>query len=293
MRQFLKFIVFRIALIISLLYLLDFVFSAIYRNTNTIRNKNQYILKNKNLNFDYIFLGSSRVEFHVNTKLIDSITQKKSLNLGVSGQDLIDTFLTLKMLKENNIKAKKYFIQLDENITQSNKNSFIGSSYIMPYTNNSTIKNHLKKYDKKYIYDCYIPFYRYINYGYKIGFRELMLTLIGKSRKVDFFIPLNKTITDKEKKIIFDNIIKENKLLLRDIKEFAKKNNLNLYFFTAPYYNAKNSSSLKQVLLKNNTKIYVDSIKSHFNYKDNTHLNSKGANKFTKMLIRDFSLDTN
>ena len=291
MIRFLKYITIRLIILFILMIILDLIFTQVYFHTNVIRNKVQYVFKNKNTQFDYIFLGSSRVEFHINTDLIDSITQKKSLNLGISGQSLPENFLMLKLLKDNKIKAKRIFLQVDESNLRSTteKRNLLGASYFMPYIYlNSSIKNHMKIYDANYKYDAYFPFYRYIKYKPKIGYRELLLTLGGKKRADNFFIGLKTTFDKKNETYQF--VKKYNNSLLTKIKEYAKENNIQITLYTSPYYNRKNNQEFDLFCKENNIINYTGSIKSIKYFKDLGHLNNKGARQFTLSIIKNFGL---
>tara|TARA_R110001632_G_scaffold231685_1_gene370717 strand:- start:8623 stop:9489 length:867 start_codon:yes stop_codon:yes gene_type:complete len=287
MKRFFKHIGLRIIITYILLVCLDLVFTYTLTKNSIIRNKIDYISNTQNNHFNSIFLGSSRVEYHVNTDLIDSITTTKSLNLGISGQSLSETFLTFKLLVANNIKAEKYFIQIDEKgLSEKKYKSFIGASSFMPYSKNEYVKEHLKKHDPDYYKDYYIPFYRYLNYGYKIGYREIVLKLSGKKRVEKFYIGLSETIQNKNASYYFNNDYEIN--LLNEIISFSKEKKLNIIFYTSPYYNPRNTVKFKGFCIKNNIVSYVDSISSKDKFKDPEHLNHKGANEFTKQLIRDF-----
>lgn len=289
MKKFSLYIVVHIIIISSLLYFLDFFYTSIYKNNKVIRNKIEFIFQNKNKQYDYIFLGSSRVEFHVNTNLINKKTNKTSLNLGISGQNLTETFLSLKLLNENNLRAKKYFIQVDESdLNKNHKKSFLSASYFMPYINNIEVNKHLKKYDENYFNNSKIPFYRYMNYGYKIGFRELLLKVGNKKRNKEFYIGLETLMTQDTISSVFKNNYSSE--LIKEIVDYGNSKNINIILYTSPYYNIKNEHKLKETLIKNNIHDYLDSIKKVNFFKDKGHLNKFGANKFTDMLIRDFKL---
>ena len=289
MKKFTIYIAIRVLIIIVLLFILDVVYTNIYINKKGIRNKIEFIFQNKNKQYDIIFLGSSRVEFHVNTPLINKETGKESLNLGTSGQTLTESFLALKLLIEQNIKAKKYFIQVDESdLIENNKKSFIGASYFMPFTRNSEVEKHLKKYDVDYYKDSKFPFYRYMNYGYKIGYRELLLKIGNKNRKKGFYIGLESIMKKDTTSVQFKN--KYSSELINEIQEFGKSKKINLILYTSPYFNVKNQEFFKETLKKNDIAYYIDSIKKVKYFKDAGHLNKYGATKFTEMLIRDFDL---
>ncbi len=290
MRNFFKYIILRLVVLLLMLFLLDLLFTTIYAKKKGIRNKIEFVFQNSAKKYDYIFLGSSRVEYHVDTELIDKSIQKKSLNMGISGQDITETFLLLKLLINKNFKAKKYFIQLDESdFSLVNEKSFIGASYFMPYVDNDEVKNHLEKYDDDFFLDTKTPFYRYMNYGYKIGYRELLLKINNKTRREKFYIGLKPVLKDNKASYLFKD--KYNNHLLNEIKSFAKAKNLELVFFTSPYYNPQKTATYKKFAKNNNIKQYIDSIKNAKYFKDSSHLNYLGARKFTEMFIRDFALE--
>lgn len=291
MIRFIKILIVQFLVLICIAYMLDFIYTYVYTNNKVIRNKVQFIFQNKNTSYDYIFLGSSRVENHINTNYIDKNTDKTSLNLGISGQDLSETFLMLKLLKSNNISAKKYFLQIDENLEVKIKKSFLGASYFMPFYHDESIKLHLKENDPDYLYDYYIPFYRYLNYGYVIGYRELLLNIIKKKRKNGFFIGQNKISSNVKAESNFKNKYNINNKLMSNIFNYANKNNIELISFTAPLYNSKNTQEYEKISKNYNIHLYIDSIPQVHLFKDKDHLNTQGATKFTKMLIRDFNLN--
>lgn len=292
MKRFLKYITLRFFAIIVVIILLDLLFTFSYTKSTTVRNKVDYIYLNSSAKFDHIFLGSSRVEYHVNTDIIDSVTQTKNLNLGMSGQNLSETFLTLKLLVKNNVSAKKYFIQVDEwDLIGFREKSFIGASYFMPYAHQSIIRDHLKQYNSDYIEDCYIPFYRYLNYGHKIGYRELTSKLIGKDLTFKFYLELNDTIQKDHTGYKFHGEYDDS--LLKDIKNFAKENHLNIVFFVAPYYNLINEEPFQKFCKENELISYVDLVKPYYKFKDLDHLNKIGAREFTHHLINDLLTKNN
>lgn len=289
MKKFIIYLIKKILIFGIVLIMLDLFYTYIYENKQTIRTKIEFIFQNNDKKYDYIFLGSSRVEFHVNTTLIDKKTGKKSLNLGISGQNLPETFLTLKLLRKQNISAKKYFIQIDEaDLIKKSKKNFSSVSYFLPYTKNKEINDHLKEYDLDYFEDTKIPFYRYMNYGYKIGYRELLLKIANKKRMKNFYIGLESLLENDTISNNFKNNYSTE--LLNEISHFGIEKNIEIIFYTSPYYNVKNDTHFKEVLKKKTIFDYIDSITNPKLFKDADHLNKHGANKFTEMLIRDYNL---
>ncbi len=291
MIYFIKKILIFIVSFLVVLFILDNTFTQVYTKSKVIRNKIQFVFKEKEKNYDYSFLGSSRVAWNINTKLIDSICKTKSINLGIEAQPLSETFLTLQLLIDNDFKVKKYFIQIDQSgITKEVKKSFIGASYLMPYIGNVKVKNYFKKYDNQFYLNYYFPFYRYINYSPKIGFEEFMKTLKGKKTKESGFLQFSIKDTIAET-FSFSKEYKVNNELLNEMNKYIEDNDLNVVFFTAPYYNPQNKLSFQKKLENYYVKYYIDSISKKEFFKDAVHLNYLGVKKFSKMLIRDFQLD--
>ncbi len=290
MKKFFKYIFLRLIILVITLVLLDVLYTGIYTRKKGIRNKVEFISQKNKKEYDYIFLGSSRVEYHVDTDLINVGSDVRSLNMGVSGQNLSETFLLLQLMWSKGFTASKIFIQLDESdLSPRKEKSFIGASYFMPYIHIKAVDEHLKKYDEDFFIDTKIPFFRYMKYGYKIGYRELALKLGNKVRKKKFFIGLKSVLKDHNAKYIFKE--KYHESLLTEIRFFANQNNFEVVFFTSPYYNPQKTKKYKEFARKNNIIQYVDSISNPNYFKDSDHLNFKGAKLFTKMLIRDFDLN--
>ncbi|HCQ12005.1 hypothetical protein [Flavobacterium sp.] len=96
MKKFLKHIAALVVVTLVSMFALDCIYTYVYENAIP-RNKTQYLLKLKNERIDYVFLGSSRLENHIVTKLVEEKTGKKALNLGVQGGRLDDMSLMIKL----------------------------------------------------------------------------------------------------------------------------------------------------------------------------------------------------
>jgi|TARA_B110000908_G_scaffold170221_1_gene229138 hypothetical protein len=281
MQRFFKYIISLFTLTILLLYLCDFTYTQIYLKSNS-RNKLQYILKTKNSNFDVVFLGSSRVANHINTHLFDSLSNKKTVNMGVEGAGLNDNLLQLKLLIANN-HISNIFLQIDSNF-EYDKPSNISISEAMPFIKNEIINNHINKYFSDFKKLEYIPFYRYAINDPKIGFREVFFSIINKKPRTNPSIGFT-PITGNKRPLIdgrLPNSIGSRNIILNEIINICHKKNIKLVLFTSPYCSkTKNLNYINK--LKINIPSLIDLTK---NYDDSLfyncgHLNSKGANIFT------------
>ncbi|MDX1830493.1 MAG: hypothetical protein R3342_13215 [Lutibacter sp.] len=285
MKQFLKYIISISISTIALLYLCDFIYTQVYINSNP-RNKLQYILNTKNESFDIIFIGSSRVANHIDTKLFDSLSNKKTINLGVEGAGLNDNLLQLKLLIANN-NISNVFLQIDSNF-EYDKPSNIAISEAMPFLNyNNIINTHIKKYFNNFEKLEYIPFYRYAINDPKIGFREMFFSVANKKPRTNPSIGFTPKFGNKLPLIesSLPKTIKLKNIILDEITDICRKNKIQLTLYISPYCSkTKNMRYIEKLITKvpnliDLSKGYDD--KLFFNC---GHLNNQGAKIFTTNL---------
>lgn len=290
MMKFFTYIFSIFAIIIVALYGLDIIYTWGYKH-GTPRNKVSYIMQRENDSINYIFIGSSRVDNTVNADIITSITGKSAINLGIQAAKTDDYLIILKILKERNIKAEHIFIQVDY-VFNINGNSEILKSEFMPFINNQVINEILKERDPEYYQLKYIPFYRYLKYDYKIGFREFFNSAIGNKNKIDLKNGYYAKFGNSGQKLassLPDHIVKENKNINR-INSFAQKNNMSIIYFMAPFcpntenleYSKKLSKKLPNFL--DYSQIFPTENEYFYNC---SHLNDKGASEFSKIIAQD------
>lgn len=291
-----KFIIKIIAFFLTtlvLLYLFDLVYTNVYLNA-VPRNKTKYVLDLKNKKIDYVFLGSSRVENHIDTKLVKQLTSKNAINLGIQGAKLDDNYLLLQLLIDNNIKIEKLFLQVDYNFNRESPSTIV-SSESLPYIRSyEIIRKHIQITDPKYFSYYYIPFYRFELNDYKIGFREFFSSAIGKKGKMDFedgFVPKNIKFIKEGSFELPTTIIDRNKYLDL-IEEACKKNKIEVVYFCAPFCSyVRDSDYIEKLKLKIPTlKDYSRTLKDDFFY-NCAHLNEDGAREFTNLLVKDCILN--
>jgi hypothetical protein len=276
-------------------FILDFIYTKTYSNCIP-RTKFQYLRLQKNKSFDYIFLGSSRVENSVVSNLIEEKTGKTSINLAMQGSNLSDIHFIQKLLKSYNINYKKIFIQLDGAFYTPNDFSIIVNYESAPFINeNIEISNFFKLSNAQQFWECKnIPFYKYIYFSSKLGFREFAASLFSIEKhqfsKGKGYFPLKNSF--KKTKLDFDQPINKN-CFLDSIVNFNKSNKFNCVFYTSPFrINSKNElNKLNQLVSKLPMSHNFSTILQNDNYfQDNYHLNHKGALIFTSILIEKLKL---
>ena len=295
MKKFVKYILKIIILLLISTYSLDYIYTKTYSDCIP-RSKFQYLRLQKNKSFDYIFLGSSRVENTVVSNLIEEKTGKRTINLALQGSNLSDLYFIQKLLKTYKIKFKKIFIQLDGAFYAPNDFSVIVNYESAPFINeNNEITSFFKLSNKQQFWQCKnIPFYRYIYFSSNLGFREFLACLVSVEKhqfsKDKGYVPLQNSF--KKTKLDFDKPINKN-CFLDSIVNFNKNNKINCAFFTSPYrINSKiELNKLNQLVSKfpisNN---FSTSLQNDNYYQDNYHLNHTGALIFTSILIEKLKL---
>ncbi|GGW60324.1 hypothetical protein GCM10008085_09650 [Winogradskyella epiphytica] len=242
--------------------------------------------KEPNQQFDYAIFGSSRVFFHLNPQQIKSETGLSGINLGYPGSNNFEIKLMVKEFLKHQ-KTKKIFIQVDE---QYNKERLDPIAIIpwMPFIKDDYIYNEIKTVDSAAVYKKYIPFYRYMVYDSKLGFREIMMSFIN-ANKFDstngFAVPSG--IMQKRRELSTIKLENKKNNQLQIIIDICKKENIDLFFFTAPYYNTSiNTEVLKEQLP--NYRDFSGVFREMDYFGDPSHLSKKGAEAFTSLFSNTY-----
>ncbi|MDB2462802.1 hypothetical protein N9W61_01720 [Algibacter sp.] len=278
------------AIVIVGMYVLDILYSYAFQN-GIPRNKIQNILQTKNTHYDFVFLGSSRTEYHIDCKLIEQLTGKSCVNFGLSGGSIGDMLILLTLADANGVTFDNAFLQVDYNYNSNGLSKNFKASLI-PFLNNANIKKELKK-DKDNFYYNNIPFYRFMKYDKVVGFREAILATIKKKPKINLDVGFNpKTGIGLLQSGNLPVIYNEKNDEIESIIKFVKERKAKLNFFTAPYcMNMKNREyfdilNSRLPNLTNYSSIFDDKEEYFFNC---GHLNIEGAREFTKILIEDIT----
>ncbi|MES2863886.1 MAG: hypothetical protein V4666_07190 [Bacteroidota bacterium] len=275
-------------LIISL-YALDFLYAKVYANSK-YRNKIQYALNDNPKEYDVVFLGSSRANNHFATSEFEK-KGFKTFNFGMSGGSLEESLLLLEILIEKKNNLKNVILELDLNIRSESFSDGTRAAF-MPYLNsNSVINNFYNSKLEDFNTFSFYPFYRFIKYETKIGFREMMFTAIHKKSK---FLTYNgyEPLYGSESGMSYDlekAKPKKNKNF-EEIRRVCKKNNINLIVVTTPICkNTSNKDYFKEV-----KKVYPEIHNFENVITDDKyfatcgHLNDEGAKIFTNIIINEF-----
>jgi hypothetical protein len=289
MKRFFKLTVLFVFILFIASLLLDVIFTTIISQSSE-RNKVENVMHSYGKKHDVVIMGTSRANNHFVTDLFEK-KGLKSFNYGISGSHLFETSLLLKLMITNKFQIKNLILEADLSICNEKRDEGTTARF-MPYIHtNSSIKEHYKnELDFKQLF--YVPFYRYIKFDAKIGFREVYEVLSNKPTNTLFNKGYYPLISDKKgsmKNNISTLKVIRNKYY-EEIKKICKQNNINLIVVMTPM--CKNTKGLD----------YFDKVKKQYpeiNNFENTvtddryfascgHLNNEGAIIYTNHIINTF-----
>lgn len=289
MKRFFKLTVLFVFILFVASLLLDVIFTTIISQSSE-RNKVENVLHSFGKKYDVVILGTSRANNHFVTDLFEK-KGLKSFNYGISGSHLFETSLLLKLMMANKFQIKNLILEADLSICNEKRDEGTTARF-MPYIHtNSIIKEHYKnEIDFKQLY--YVPFYRYIKFDAKIGFREVYEVLAEKPTNTLYNKGYYPLISDKKgsmKNDISTLKVIRNKYY-EEIKKLCKQNNINLIVVMTPM--CKNTKGLD----------YFDKVKKQYpeinNFENSVtddryfascgHLNNEGAIIYTNHIINTF-----
>jgi hypothetical protein len=289
MKRFFKLSVLFVFILFIASLLLDVIFTTIISQSSE-RNKVENVLHSFGKKYDVVIMGTSRANNHFVTDLFEK-KGLKSFNYGISGSHLFETSLFLKLMMANKFQIKNLILEADLSICNEKRDEGTTARF-MPYIHkNSIIKDHYKN-ESDFIQLYYLPFYRYIKFDAKIGFREVYEVLAKKPTNTLYNKGYYPLISDKKgsmKNDISTLKVIRNKYY-EEIKKLCKQNNINLIVVMTPM--CKNTKGLD----------YFDKVKKQYpeiNNFENTvtddryfascgHLNNEGAIIYTNHIINTF-----
>lgn len=286
MKQFGLFIVKIIVTLIVTAVALDLIYTVVYHHSNK-RDKISYLYNSEAQNYDVVFLGSSRVNNHFVPKIFND-QGYKTYNFGLTRSRLEESALMLKLMVERQYKIKYLILQVDLNINTNDHSEAIRSLF-MPYLHSSeTIRNHYQNIDE-YNQLLYIPFYRYMHYDARIGFREFFQSAIHKRTNQldnDGFYPLLKNQRPMVPADLSKYAPKRN-VAYEEIKAICKKNNIQLLAMSTPMCVSTINRKYFQQLQSVYPEIlnFEDAVTDDKYFSTCGHLNKEGAEEFTKFVF--------
>jgi hypothetical protein len=289
MKKFILFTLKMLVLTIVITVVLDFLYTAVYLQSSN-RSKIDHIYNSKNQDYDVVILGSSRANNHFVAQMFED-KGLKAFNYGMSGGHLFEASLLLKLMIERDYKIKNVILEADLNLSNKHRDYGISSKFL-PYLHQSeTIKKHFSN-EEDFCELYYIPFYRYIKFDERIGFREFCKTALKKTTNIldnKGYYPLINRKGNMKNDIVNLKPLRYNRYY-EEIKQICKANNINFIAVMTPM--CENTKGIN----------YFDKVKKCYpeihNYENVVvedkyfsscgHMNDSGARLFTARVLKDF-----
>jgi hypothetical protein len=289
MKRFLFFAIKILLLTFLVLVVLDIAYTQVYLQSSN-RGKIDYVYNSKARNYDVVILGSSRANNHFVAPLFEE-KGLKTFNFGMSGSHLFEASLLLKLMIERKYTIKNVILEADLNL--SNEQMADGpASRFLPYIHNSQIIEKHFSSRKNFNELFYIPFYRYVAFEPRIGFREMFFNGIHKKTvHLDHlgYYPLGKNPNANMKNDLTHLKPLHNKYY-QEIKQICAANNINLIAVMTPMCsNVKGLNYFEKVhQIYPEIHNYEKAVEGDQYFSSCGHMNDNGARKFTAVIINDF-----
>ena len=291
MKSFLFFVSKILIICLVLAVSLDFLYSRVYLQSSN-RRKVGYAFVSKPKKIDVVILGSSRAENHfVSQMFIDKGLE--TFNFGMQGSRLFESDLILKVLLEKKNVIKNVILEIDLNLRHGlNPYSEANTLKFLPFLHESKSVNSQFKLLPNYNLNYYLPFYRYVNYETKIGFREAFFSGVNKkSKELDFsgFDALPNTSNEKLEANLSDAFPSRN-VYYEEIKRICKSKNINLIAIITPMCANTKGRDYFQKVKKLYPEIhnYENAVQDDKYFCSCGHMNEDGAKIFTARILKDF-----
>jgi hypothetical protein len=289
MKQFLIFTVKTLLLTFLVLVVLDLAYTQVYLQSSN-RGKIEYVYNSKARNYDVVILGSSRANNHFVAPMFEK-KGLKTFNYGMSGGHLFEASLLLKLMVERKYIIKNVILEADLNLSNEQMADGIASKFL-PYIHDSkTIEAHFAK-QPNFLPNYYIPFYRYVAFEPRIGFREMYDTAREKPTKLlDHlgYYPLGKNPNANMKNDLTNLKPLHNKYY-EEIKQICKAHKINLIAVMTPMCTNTKGLDYFQKVNKVYPEIhnYENAVEGDQYFSSCGHMNDTGARKFTSKILKDF-----
>jgi len=206
-----------------------------YQSTELILSKKHY---------DILYLGSSRILFHLNPLIFDSICDVSSFNGGINGARLTEIKTVFNAYLASHLKPKAIVLNLDLNSFSGRY--FFNYNHYFPYLENEVIKNSLKStgyYKFQYQLFPFLMLTEYDNVFRSNAFKGLAGENLSEAFDYNYNGYLSngfKTLSysDTTFKIHIEEIQEKNTSSLDEIIETCRMKDIAILFIYSPEFNS-------------------------------------------------------
>ncbi|MWB94522.1 hypothetical protein GON26_09110 [Flavobacterium sp. GA093] len=290
MKQFLIYTAKVLFITILIAIVLDGLYTYFFLQSKN-RGKIEDVFNSKSRNYDVVILGSSRANNHFDAKMFEA-KGLKTFNYGMSGGHLFEASLLLKLMIERKYTIKNVILEADLNLSNDHQSEGVSAKFL-PYIHNSEIiKKHFES-EKDFNELYYIPFYRYVKFDGKIGFRETYKIVKEETtNSLDNlgYYPLVKHKNGNMKNNIVNlNPLTHNKYY-EEIKAICKTNNINFIAVMTPMCENVVGMNYFDKVKKAYPEIhnYENVVIENQYFSSCGHMTDAGAKIFTVKILKDF-----
>lgn len=173
MKRFLLKVGILVILLISLFYTLEqLITQGLKKSTSSIFIDWNRIYQGS-IQADLIINGSSKAFVHISPKILDSILQLSSYNLGIDGHDFYMQHCKYSTYEHYN-KKPKLILQVISHSTLNKREDLFEIEQFLPYLDDSIMQQTTKDYIGLNNFDYWLPFVRY--FGHRNIIKEGLLS---------------------------------------------------------------------------------------------------------------------
>lgn len=303
MKKFLIKISFLVLPIIVLAYPLDiFLSSYIKKSSNANREFSVWndLYSNK-INDDIIVVGNSRAWTQISPKILEERLGKSTYNIGMDGQSFDMQLLRFNELLKHRQSPPPYVISIVDEYFLREDDGVYNKEQFLPYMLfNSSLYSGLKNKSNFSFWEFYLPLIRYYGGFHGIGYGLLNMTKLEHPRKERFkgYLPNTKKWQITKPQPSYFVIDQVNYAAYNQFLDLCKKNKSELIMVFPPAHTSIDTivlnrqhilDTLSDISEKHHV-LFIDFRNSYLNqdsilFTNRTHLNKKGAELFTNMLV--------
>lgn len=258
--------------------------------------------------YDVLFLGSSRVEMHYDTRLFDSLTGSNSFNLGLAGATPQLAWAALQGYLEKREIPGTIFYEVDYHALKDSPEIKDFNNYF-PVLCNTTLRQQLSRIDPRMQHFYYNPYYSWPFTGIKnlsTGIHNQLErpNLTDSLYHKGFLREVLRPALNYQAAKPFDSRFGPlNRAYLDSIILFCKRNKIELQLVTSPMFaggklEVRNREAIREELrgiAASNGLLWWDLSSLPFCgqrslFVDHYHMNERGARKFTSLLARRLTI---
>lgn len=291
---FMRKIIYKSLIFIALLFctdcILGFAFDYLFKNGKGGNSYTQSYIANK-CNEDIIIYGSSRANHHYIPRIFEDSLKLSSYNCGTDGAGIITMYGRHNMIKKRNIpKIIIYELTNGFDITKNDNVKYL--KHLKTFAGDETIDSIIKSVDRNEYIKLKCNTFRHNSQLFSLFSNYLVSPIIGDKG----YVALKDVMNYEPEKPMNNDSITTDDLKLAYLEKFILENKdcSKLIFCISPIYYKSDINEYKAAL--DLCKKHGVVVFEHLNdttfigkkeyFKDATHLNDKGATKYTNIITQ-------